>query len=461
MRKLHLVESAPGSLTACAQLLRSDPGILVQRAPLGALAKALADREASIVLLEPGNISPEQVAAPDTADRPPLDRVVVVGSGTLDPAWVRGWLRAGAYEVLPSPIDPNELDRTLCRAWSELDSGPTSRAHAPISLQRDRGGFHRLLSHNAVYQRMLEQARACGAHDGPVLIWGEPGSGKDTLAECIHQSSGRGHRAFVRVTALELAELLNNRGVRNGDRDVEQTPRLLRQRLAVAQGGTLMISGLEELSVPAQAALLRRVLHRETSGETSPLPRGLRVMASMRRSLSADVRRGVYRADLYHHLGLEVLHIPPLRERREDIELLAQHALRTWSAARSVASISSEAMHHLRSYDYPCNVSELETIMELALRTERSSVLEAEALPSHVRKGAPADTPAAPEPVWRTLEEVQADHTRQVLEHTRGNRSEAARILGISRTGLLCKIRRYGINTPPATKEAGTSVEFR
>jgi len=445
MRKLLLVESEPGSLRACTEQLRAYPDIetgCVTLTDLGSTPEASRPR---LLLLEPGSSTPDELVASETGPLSSLDRVVVVGGSQLDPVWVHSWLRAGAYDVLQSPVDPHELAQTLDRAWSHMEG----RAAIPSTSGADRVGFHRLLTHCAVYRRLLDRARSCSAHDGPVLIWGEPGTGKDTLAECMHQASSRGHRAFVRVTAPELLELLSNPMGRDSSAMSPHHPRLLRERLAVAQGGTLMISQLEDLSVPTQAKLLRSALHRRFGSATDLLPRGMRVMASMRRSLAADVRRGVYRADLYHHLGLEVLHVPPLRERREDIELLALHALNAWSSSRPVGSISTEAMHHLSSYDYPCNVSELETIMELALRTERSDTLSASSLPSHVRQGAAAEAPAQTSPVWRTLEEVQADYTRQVLEHTRGNRSQAARILGISRTGLLCKIRRYGINNPP------------
>ncbi len=447
MRTLLLVESAPDSLQVCADLLQADPEIELQRTSLDTLATALEGDEPSLVLIEPGDTTPDQVAASSIRMGTLAERMVVVGGDRLDPVWVHGWLRAGAYEVLPSPVDPNELDRTLNRAWSQLDRQRSVPEPIHSPHRESQSSFQRLITHSAGYRRLLERARAVASDDRPILLWGEPGTGKGTLAECIHQASSRGHRAFVRVTATELFELLHD--PRPHDDASDRPPRLLLERIGVAQGGTLMIGHLDELTVPAQASLLRRVLGLQPGLGEGLIPTGMRVMASVRRSLSADVRRGAYRADLYHHLGLEVLHVPPLRERREDIELLALHALRTWSGTAAVRHIAPEALHHLCSYDYPCNISELETIMELSLRNERGSTLSASSLPSHVRQGAALETPSEPSPVWRTLEEVQAEYVRQVLEHTRGNRSEAARILGISRTGLLCKIRRYGINSPP------------
>ncbi len=450
MRKLLLIESSPGSLRSCADLLDADPSIELQRAPLSSAGAALRAPELRLAILDPGQSTPDDLHGSDPLGPPSFEWVVVVGGPRLEPAWVHRWLQAGAYEVLASPIDAQDLDRTLSRAWLQLHR-PRQASRPPIpSPQLDsRVGFHRLLSQSAVYRRMLDRARACAVDDTPVLIWGEPGTGKNTLAECIHQASSRGNRALVRVTAPELADLLANPAAGESELGPHQPPRLLRERLNVAQGGTLLIGRLEELSAPAQARLMRTLLRPVSKGEASPIPLGLRVVASVRRSLAADVRRGAYRADLYHHLGLEVLHVPPLRERREDIELLAMHALRTWSSARPVESIASDTMRRLRSYDYPSNVSELETIMELALRAERSATLTEASLPSHLRQDTEAEAPSRPTPTWRSLEEVEVDYTRQVLEHTRGNRSEAARILGISRTGLLCKIRRYGINSPP------------
>ncbi len=315
-------------------------------------------------------------------------------------------------------------------------------------LDRERG-FHRLASNNAGYRRLLESARTLASQDVPLLIWGEPGTGKGTLAECIHQASPRRQRAFTRITAMELVVLLASWD--SSPPGQEDNPALLalRERSSLTRGGTLLVQGLEELTIPSQARLLRAMLGDRRAPSVHPSLRQIRVIGSMRRTLAADVRRGMYRADLYRHLGLEVLHVPPLRERREDIELLAHQALRAWPAPRRVTSIDPQAMQHLRSYDFPCNVSELETIMELALRAERSASLGPASLPSHVRRVAAPERPVEVATAWRTLEEVQAEYTRQVLEHTRGNRSEAARILGISRTGLLCKMRRYGIDLPP------------
>lgn len=453
MRRLLLVESAPGSLAGCAALLRAHPELELHSTPIAGLGAALACHGQGLVLLDAGTATPEEVSPPLGGSPASMERVVVMGGDRLEPAWVHRWLRAGAHEVIPSSVDQRELERTLERAWAlQHDRALAAGGMRPAQVGPHGAGFQRLLSRNAVYLRLLARAQELAGDDRPLLLWGEPGTGKATIAESIHMASLRSRRPFVRVTARELAALLASPSGEAGDSGATAAPRLLRERLRVASGGSILVTRLEELSVPAQGRLLRDLIPaaRPTARDGWLCARGLRVMATVRRSLSADLRRGVYRADVYHRLGLELLHLPPLRERREDIELLATHALTGWSTERGVESIAPDALELLRAYDYPCNISELETIMELALRTERSNVLAASSFPGHLRQDSPSDQPAAqPDPTWRTLEEVQADYTRQVLEHTRGNRSEAARILGISRTGLLCKIRRYGINAPP------------
>jgi two-component system response regulator HydG len=464
MRKLLLVESNPGSLAGCAALLGADPGLSLDSAPLSALRSVLANQDHSLVLLDAGSATPDQLSLrlADRSDR--LDRVVVVGGARLEPTWVNRWLHAGAQEVISSSADRRELERTLDRAWAlQQERELAALDQRPAQSGLNNTGFLRLLSRNAAYLRLLERAQQLAADDRPLVLWGEPGTGKATMAECIHLASLRARRPMVRVTARELTALLGSGTPAEGQED-QDSPRLLRERLRVASGGSLLVSRLEELSVPAQGRLIRALLPaaRPSAQDGWLCSGGLRVMATVRRSLVADLRRGVYRADLYHRLGLELLHLPPLRERAEDIELLATHMLRSWSKERGVESIDPGALELLRRYDYPCNISELETIMELALRTERSNVLEPGSLPGHLRQVSAGELETAqPDPAWRTLEEVQADYTRQVLEHTRGNRSEAARILGISRTGLLCKIRRYGIHTLPATKEVSPSHEPR
>ena len=284
-----------------------------------------------------------------------------------------------------------------------------------------------------------------------VLIQGESGTGKELVARAIHFSGERGTRPFVAVSCAALAETLleselfgHERGAFTGA--VAQK----KGKFELADGGTLFLDEIGDISPKLQVDLLRVLQERRffRVGGTSEIQVDVRVIAATHRDLEAEVREGRFRDDLYYRLNVINVQIPPLRERREDMPLLAQEFLDRLSheLGREVGGISDEALRLLMDHDWPGNVRELENAVERALVTCKSGVLTAEDF-AFLRP--PAAFPRRPGPrrcpPGLTLPEVEKQYIAATLQRTQGNIKAAADALGIDRSTLYEKIRRYEI----------------
>jgi transcriptional regulator with GAF, ATPase, and Fis domain len=277
-----------------------------------------------------------------------------------------------------------------------------------------------------------------------VLLTGESGTGKELVARMIHAKSERAEKPFVAINCAALPETLLEselfgieRGVATG---VEARP----GRFETADGGTLFLDEIGDMPLPLQAKLLRVLQQREIEpvGGRKPIPIDVRVLAATNARLPERITRGEFREDLYYRLRVVEIHLPPLRERREDIPRLARHFLERFAAreGREVPTVDREAYASLLAHDYAGNIRELENLLEGAAALCRGGVIRREDLqwlPQHrvVREGPPG-APEGDVPNLRTLEER---HIQRVLKMAGGNKSRAARLLGISRRTLYRK----------------------
>jgi transcriptional regulator with PAS, ATPase and Fis domain len=277
-----------------------------------------------------------------------------------------------------------------------------------------------------------------------VLLTGESGTGKELVARMIHAKSERAEKPFVAINCAALPETLLEselfgieRGVATG---VEARP----GRFETADGGTLFLDEIGDMPLPLQAKLLRVLQQREIEpvGGRKPIPIDVRVLAATNARLPERIARGEFREDLYYRLRVVEIHLPPLRERREDIPRLARHFLERFAAreGREVPTLDREAYASLLAHDYAGNIRELENLLEGAAALCRAGVIRREDLqwlPQHrvVREGPPG-APEGDVPNLRTLEER---HIQRVLKMAGGNKSRAARLLGISRRTLYRK----------------------
>ena len=281
-----------------------------------------------------------------------------------------------------------------------------------------------------------------------VLITGESGTGKELVARAIHYRSDRAHAPLMEVNCSSFQEsLLENElfGHEKGAfTDANETKKGL---VELCDGGTLFLDEVADMSLPTQAKLLRFIDYRSFKrvGGAQDIAVDIRIVAATNKNLEEEVRAGRFRSDLYFRLKVVSIHLPPLHDRGDDILLLARHFLLEFSRQfkKDFKEIAAEARPLLTSYRWPGNVRELRNVLERAVLLEDGTELEVDHLPRELsgRRLASDHDIASP-----TLAQIEADHIAEVLRLTGGNKSRAARILGISRQGLIEKLRHLRVD---------------
>jgi transcriptional regulator with PAS, ATPase and Fis domain len=306
-----------------------------------------------------------------------------------------------------------------------------------------------LVANSPAMQRLAELIDRVAGTDANVLVLGESGTGKDTIARMVHDRSLRRERPFVKIDCAALPEdLLESelfgyeKGAFTGATEVKPG------RFEAANGGTLVLDEIASLSPPAQAKLLRVIEERnfERLGGKQLIRIDVRIIALANADLREAVRFRSFRDDLYYRLAVVTLELPKLVDRIEDIGQLADYFVKHFSTrnGRSGVHLSSSAQAVLINYDFPGNVRELRNIIEHAVLASNCDLIDAAQLPDYLRSAARLIQARGPKP---SLAELEAVYIREVLEYTRGNKTRAAEILGISRKNLYEKMRRYSIGT--------------
>ena len=290
-------------------------------------------------------------------------------------------------------------------------------------------------------------AERVSATASTVLITGESGAGKDVVAAFIHASSNRAHQPFVKIDCATLpgtlleAELFGyERGAFTGA--TESKP----GRLEAAHKGTIVLDEVAHLSFDAQAKLLRVIQEREFErlGGRSTIKLDVRLLALTNVNLDDAARRRAFRADLFFRLNVIQIHVPPLREREADLSQLVKHFIRHYSRkhGRTVRGITVAGLETLATYDFPGNARELANIIERAVIVSHNRKIDVDDLPTSVTSAVKTKRERERP---RSLAEVEANYIQEILALTDGNKTECARILGISRKNLYEKIARYGL----------------
>ena len=406
------------------------------------LARAEADRP-RVVLLDhnlPDGTGSDVL--PRLLELDPRVRVIVV-TAHGDTALAVRLIKAGATDFLTKPYDLDHLVHTVETALREFET------QAELSLYRlreQRGTAPRILGESPQILEVLEVAGKVARSDATgVLIGGESGTGKELVASAIHEQSERSHAPFTDLNCSSFSEsLLENElfGHEKGAyTDAGQTKLGL---VELTDGGTLFLDEVADMPLVTQAKLLRFLDTRtfKRVGGTRDLDVDIRVVAATNKSIPDEIAAGRFREDLYYRLKVVSIHLPPLRERGDDVLLLARAFLDQFSTKfqKRFDRISSDVAEAFRRYPWPGNVRELKNVVERAVLLEHGPVLEAAHLPRELVRGdrtALPDTGPLP-----TLQEVEDRHLLRVLEHTGQNKSQAARILGISRQSLLDRLKR-------------------
>jgi DNA-binding NtrC family response regulator len=350
-------------------------------------------------------------------------------------------MKNGAFDYMLKPFDPNELGVLIEKITRHQQQ---ARENLYLKEQfKERTRFENMIGQSEPMQKVFDLICDVAPADTTVLISGETGTGKGLAAKAIHSHSRRCHGPYVVVNCGAIPEHLMETELfghmRGAFTDAKETKK---GRLELAHGGTLFLDEIGEIGMRMQIDLLRvledRVFYRV--GGTQPMEADFRVVAATNRSLEQAIRDGRFREDLYYRLNVVGLTLPPLRQRKQDIPLLAEHFLHRYAQEthRSIERISREAMDEMMLYDWPGNVRELENAIERAVVVGKMRQIIPVDLPIACH------APAAPPPPT-TLEEVEKAHIRKVLEDHQWNIARSARGLGIDRSTLYSKIKRYAL----------------
>jgi DNA-binding NtrC family response regulator len=378
--------------------------------------------------------------------QPHASVIVITAYATVDTAITA--MKEGAQEYIVKPCHPQEISLLVERIIRVKNLERENEILRRKLTRQYR--FHDLVSKNARMAGIFDLVREVASQRSTVLLQGESGTGKELVARAIHYSGERATGPFVAVSCAALAEgLLESELFGHEKGSFTGAAGQKKGKFELAHGGTIFLDEIGDISPRVQVDLLRVLQERRffRVGGTEEVEVDVRVVAATHRDLEADVREGRFREDLYYRLNVINVRIPPLRERREDVPLLAQEFVDRLSheLGRPVTGISDEALRVLMDHDWPGNVRELENAIERALVSCKSGVLTADDV-AFLR---PAATPAGDGlrlPAGFTLQDLERQYIAVTLQRTRGNVKAAADALGIDRSTLYEKIKKYEIS---------------
>ena len=381
------------------------------------------------------------------ASAPATEVVMLTGHGSIDTAIES--IRIGAFDYVVKPCPLDELHLRIQRAVERRSLRQRANLLERGLTPPDLGSS--FVGESPEFRRLLKLIELVAPSDGTVLITGETGVGKERVAKLIHARSPRRFRPFVVVECATLQESLleselfgHERGAFTG------ADRAKPGLFEVANGGTIFLDEIGEVSPATQTKLLR-VLDTSTFrhvGGTAEIRVDVRVLTATNRDVSAMVRQGLFREDLFYRLSTITVEVPPLRSRGADVELMAQHFVTVLNERfGSGKQISEEAFQLLRRHNWPGNVRELLHVVEAAMVLCEGACILPEHLPPSFRDSRVTAMPSFSSngASLLTLEQAEREHIRLALEASNGHRGNAARILGISERNLYRKLREHGL----------------
>ncbi|MDP2847415.1 MAG: sigma-54 dependent transcriptional regulator [Humidesulfovibrio sp.] len=360
-------------------------------------------------------------------------------------------IRQGAYDFFSKPFRLEEMQTVVNRALEKH------------SLKQEIGILREALSSNRTGRQAIGQSPAMQAvHsfvkrvaplDTSVLILGESGTGKEVVADLIHEASRRAGGPFIKLNCAGIPENLleselfgHEKGAFTGA--IHSKP----GRFELAQGGTLLLDEIGDMPLTLQPKLLRAVEQKQAEriGGTKPVQYDVRIVAATNADLARRVADKSFREDLYYRLNVATIHLPPLRERKEDIALLAAHFLQAFNqrTGASIPPLGQASVDRLNAYNWPGNVRQLANVVERAAIFSRSGIITAADVELAISDGAqpaPAGESGSPLPLRQTLQDVERSLIVSALRRTGGIQTLAAKALGITPTNLWNKIQKHGI----------------
>jgi len=374
-----------------------------------------------------------------------VEVIMVTGHGTVRSAVEA--IQLGAASYLEKPLDIGELRTLVGKAVANIQ---LRRENHELHRELDkRFGFEQILGNDPKILRVLDTLHQIAPTDATVIIYGESGTGKELVAKAIHHNSPRRNRPFVALNCASLSEGIleselfgHEKGSFTGANDRRVG------RFEYADGGTLLLDEVGDMPMSTQIKLLRVIEERQIMrvGSNEPIDVDVRLLAATNADLKRLVQDRTFREDLYFRLNVVAVHMPPLRDRKTDIPLLAQSFIREFSQRhnKEITSISPEAAKTLSRHDWPGNIRELRNCIESMVVVTKDTVLGEDDLPAHITPGRLA-LPAPTDLAGMSLQQAECELIRSTLAECGGNRKEAAQKLGIGERTLYRKINQYDL----------------
>ncbi len=399
-------------------------------------------------------------------EAPEAEVIVITGHGDVRTAVEA--IKQGAAQYLEKPVDMAELRAVVDKSAERLR---LARANRELKRQLDeKFGFEGVVGNSPKMHQVISKLKAVAPTSATVLIQGETGTGKELVAKAIHTNSPRKNKPFVAMNCTALNEnLLEDELFGHEPGAFTGAEKLRKGRFEHANGGTLFLDEVGDMPPTLQAKLLRVLENQEVFriGSNDPIKVNVRLISATNRDLETAVAAGSFRRDLYHRLKVVTVQLPPLRECRQDLPLLASHFLKEFNArhGKDVAGIAEPLRQAMAAYDWPGNVRELRNVIESMVVQDTDGTLNLDDLQDHEALRtlrSPDRSAASPGSlVGRPLTEVERYFIEQTLQMTNNNREEAARLLGIGERTLYRNIQQWKVQDrfKQALAEANGNIE--
>jgi two-component system response regulator HydG len=378
---------------------------------------------------------------------PETEVVLMTAYGTVETAVEA--MKEGAYDFVTKPLKRAHVVRIVKNALEKQHLVVENRAlRAQLAERRRRA----IIGTSLAWRRTMEMVTQAAPSEATVLLLGDSGTGKELLARAIHEHSARATRPLVAINCAAIPESILEAELFGYEKGAFTGATASREgRFEAAHGGTLFLDEIGELSRHVQVKLLRVLQEQEIerlgdSGRSRPVD--IRLIAATNVDLAREVQEGRFREDLFYRLNVIPIRVPPLRDRRDDIPLLAQHFVQVYADknGKRISGCTRRALDHLCDYAWPGNVRELENAIERAVVLSRGATLDEDALPAEIRD-ATASGPGGPSlsfAVGTPLSEIEMRVIRETLRHTRGDKRLAAKLLGIATRTIYRRLEASG-----------------
>ena len=454
-RVVLVVDDEPGIVESLDKIFRRE-GFTVLTATDGNAGLELLRRHRVGVLLSdlmmPGTSGMDLLRAAKTV-APETEVVLMTAYGTVETAVDA--MKEGAYDFVAKPLKRAHVVRVVRNALDKQSLVTENRAlKAQLTERRRRA----IIGTSLPWRRTMDIVHQAAPSEATVMLLGESGTGKELLARALHDNSTRARGPFIAINCAAIPESILEAELFGYERGAFTGATATREgRFEAAHGGTLFLDEIGEISRHVQVKLLRVLqesqIERLGAGG-KPRKIDIRLIAATNVDLGEEVRAGRFREDLYYRLNVIPVHVPPLRDRREDIPLLAQHFVQLYAEknGKAITGCTGAALARLADYPWPGNVRELENAIERAVVLTRASVLDEDALPREIRDAASAGAPAMTFAIGTPLADIEMRVIRETLRHTRGDKRLTAKLLGIATRTIYRRLEAAG---EPAGEDPG------